>query len=192
MTEEELKRYIPKYGDRVVVRQFSQSQRATTSKTDMEQLTKVIKNKIYKTSDTGQEKRVTKGIGNTNAKKTERRIEIGWLNYDEGTGYKQVRKKGGGGVRHLTTRCTATVNELVCIATGLFFPDGKSSKGKLENFDFEMMDFMNRILDSDVTVQELYDSLKVKMLRIYLATKIKSDAAERVSCSSEEETADDE
>ena len=85
MTEEELKRYIPKYGDRVVVRQFSQSQRATTSKTDMEQLTKVIKNKIYKTSDTGQEKRVTKGIGNTNAKKTERRIEIGWLNYDEGT-----------------------------------------------------------------------------------------------------------
>ena len=95
-------------------------------------------------------------------------------------------------MRHLTTRCTATVNELVCIATGLFFPDGKSSKGKLENFDFEMMDFMNRILDSDVTVQELYDSLKVKMLRIYLATKIKSDAAERVSCSSEEETADDE
>ena len=30
-----------------------------------------------------------------NAKKTERRIEIGWLNYDEETRYKQVRKKEG-------------------------------------------------------------------------------------------------
>ena len=30
-----------------------------------------------------------------NAKKTERRIEIGWLKYDEETGYKQVHKKEG-------------------------------------------------------------------------------------------------
>lgn len=51
------------------------------------------------------------GIGNIYAAKNSRRVEIGWLNF-ENEDYHQVRTRHGGGSRHLTVQKTTTVGEV--------------------------------------------------------------------------------
>ena len=51
--------------------------------------------------------------GNKNAKKTLRRVEIGWIHFSENENvFKQVRTKRGGGTRHVCADSFATIGDL--------------------------------------------------------------------------------
>jgi len=60
----------------------------------------------------------------------------------------------------------------------MYFPDGASQKGRLEDIEFSMMNFdQYKLLQTD-TISLLYDRKRVKMLRFYLRSQYKdcSDA----------------
>ena len=42
------------------------------------------------------------------------------------------------------------------MAKGLFFPDGKSSKGMIDQFSINLFDFQKNDLPDDLSVGELY------------------------------------
>lgn len=64
--------------------------------------------------------------------------------------------------------------DILQTALGLFFPNGKSKKGHLEEFSFDILDYQEEaVLDDEVTVGEFYSLLKLGMLRFYLCTKSK-------------------
>ena len=57
--------------------------------------------------------------------KNDRRVELGWLNFDINSNfYKQVRSKYGGGIRHLTVRRVVNLIDRLPTAIETFFPQG--------------------------------------------------------------------
>ena len=60
------------------------------------------------------------------------------------------------------------------LSKNLFFKGGKSSRGKSDDFEFEMCDFRQLPVSSDFTVGTLYDEVKMPVLRFYLQTTKKS------------------
>lgn len=109
------------------------------------------------------------GIGNEHASKQTRQLEIGWLHFHKGE-FHQVRTRHGGGTRHLTVKKNTSVEELMTMGKDLFFPKGISSKGPTESYTFEMRDFSQTTMPFNITVNELYEQSKLRMLRLYLCS----------------------
>jgi len=62
---------------------------------------------------------------NKNAKKPQRRVELGWLHYDEKSAkFVQVRPCKGGGIRHVVVSTSARPQDILVSAKQLFFPAG--------------------------------------------------------------------
>ncbi|KAK1897612.1 UDP-N-acetylmuramoyl-L-alanyl-D-glutamate--26-diaminopimelate ligase [Dissostichus eleginoides] len=179
MTDEELGKYIERYGDRLALRAFCR-QRTWTNETTVKsgERTTVKSSLMEKIRDRLQGKGekadpdVGPGVGNKHASKDTRRVEIGWLNFEKGK-YYQVRTRHGGGTRHMSVQKTMTMEELLDIGKALFFPNGKSAKGPLKDFKFDVRDFSHCPVPLENTVQQLYDQTKLRMLRIYTCSKEK-------------------
>ncbi|KAK1891294.1 UDP-N-acetylmuramoyl-L-alanyl-D-glutamate--26-diaminopimelate ligase [Dissostichus eleginoides] len=179
MTDEELGKYIERYGDRLAFRAFCR-QRTGTNETTVKsgERTTVKSSLMEKIRDRLQGKGekadpdVGPGVGNKHASKDTRRVEIGWLNFEKGK-YYQVRTRHGGGTRHMSVQKTMTMEELLDIGKALFFPNGKSAKGPLKDFKFDVRDFSHCPVPLENTVQQLYDQTKLRMLRIYTCSKEK-------------------
>ena len=92
----------------------------------------------------------------------------------------QVKERRGGGTRHLKALKTATMAHLMDIGKELFFPNGKSKIGNVNDFEFCIRDFTEDELDPLTTLGEQYEKRKVKMLRLYLSCK-KTDAEEKLN-----------
>ncbi|PIK43411.1 hypothetical protein BSL78_19742 [Apostichopus japonicus] len=56
-------------------------------------------------------------------------------------------------------------------AKKLFFPDGLSPKGTLADFKFEMMDVRKLPFVNNPTIEEMYETTKLSVLRMYISTK---------------------
>ncbi|KAJ4931163.1 hypothetical protein JOQ06_025461 [Pogonophryne albipinna] len=179
MTDEELGKYIERYGDRLALRAFCRQitgtnettvksgERTTVKSSLMEKIRVRLQGKGEKADpDVGP------GVGNKHASKDSRRVEIGWLNFQKGK-YYQVRTRQGGGTRHMSVQKTMTMEELLDIGKALFFPNGKSAKGPLKDFKFDVRDFSHCPVPLENTVQQLYDQTKLRMLRIYTCSKEK-------------------
>lgn len=79
-------------------------------------------------------KKLSQWAENTNAKRIVRRIEVGWMDFDEEKGgFKQVKSVSGGGTRHLSVDKNETVSNIKLMAENLFFPNG-TSKNKQKSF----------------------------------------------------------
>ncbi|XP_038160923.1 uncharacterized protein LOC119796437 [Cyprinodon tularosa] len=179
MTDKEFSRYIPSYGDRLAIASFCRRMEANFDKEG-------ILNRIRQTIETRRmmSKRHVEvpqqtSVGNSglmakpknsNAVKSKRRIEVGWLHFQSGD-FHQVRSKCGGGTRHLEMEKTTTVSEVMTTAKELFFPGGLSSKGSIMDFTLSMCDFKRQAVPLDSTLSELYEQFKSKMVRLYLCTK---------------------
>ena len=187
MNEEQLSSYFEKFGDRIAVKAFCRMQlemqenAGNDTDTVIDKLNKKIGSKHktvgkdYSPSRSNKYRR----MGNSNGMKCTRKVEIGWLHCvsksKQDAGYCQVRAKCGGGVRHLQCDKNTNMEELKKIASDLFFPEGKSKKGNLDDFAKEMMDFSQKRLPGTETIGHLYDTQKMKTLRLYLATRTKSE-----------------
>jgi len=181
MSDEQLKDAgIQFYGDRVALKAHAScevqdnAQEKDTAKSSAASLLERIKNKLGNTSKKC-EKKMTNLKGNMNARKVQRRVELGWImKYENKT--KQVRAKTGGGTRHMKVNSDSTVEELKQIALNLFFTNGSSSTwGNVEKYVISMTDFdTTPITDETTTLQELYERSKSKIQRLYLCTSKKA------------------
>lgn len=53
----------------------------------------------------------------------------------------------------------------------LFFPNGESSKCSLNDFEFDVWDYQDRIMNEHATVGQMYkDTFYMSILRFYLAS----------------------
>ncbi|XP_030593917.1 uncharacterized protein LOC115786048 isoform X2 [Archocentrus centrarchus] len=179
LDEEELSVYIPQYGDRVFAKNWRNSSSAEAE--DTEQRKRKLINRLrekMKLSSTASSAGTRNSqsrprLGNKNAERQTRKIELGWLNYQDSV-YKQVRRPTGGGTREMIVRKDDLVSSLLEKGKKLFFPNGNSKKGKLEDFEF-MLSLMGseEPLEGNVTIGRLYEQTNHKVLRIYFCTKAK-------------------
>ncbi|KAJ8333768.1 hypothetical protein SKAU_G00410870 [Synaphobranchus kaupii] len=178
--EEKLSIYIPRYGDRVFAKNWREL--SSSEMEDTEQRKKKLINSLREkmklpstASATATSSSHSKpGLrGNKNAEKKTRKIELGWMNYQDSM-YKQVRRPTGGGTREIVVRKDDTVSSILEKGKTLFFPDGTSMKGKLEDFECMLSVIgSEEPLEGSVTIGSLYEQTNHKILRVYLCTKPK-------------------
>ncbi|XP_053376158.1 uncharacterized protein LOC128546173 [Mercenaria mercenaria] len=114
--------------------------------------------------------------GNAYAERTIRRLELGWMDYsNQSMCYKQVRQRCGGGVSHLTVEKTLSLKAVLNHTLDAFFPSHISQRGILQEFETEMKDFQGMCVNMENTINELYIESKLKILRVYLYTKKKTE-----------------
>ena len=169
MTDEELKHYLPSYGDRLAVFAFCRRRDNSPCNTRKTRLFERLKNKLStRKSCEGQPSQ------KKNAIKTIRKIEMGWMHYDnEKRVFKQVRAKRGGGTRKLNVSKDAQKRELIQDAARLFFPNERNSLGSLTDFELDLTNYQEVPLDEVTTVGKLYQETKLPLLRFYLTTQTK-------------------
>lgn len=182
MGESDLAKYLPSYGDRVAVIAFCRKRDKDSRK---EEIIDRIRGRFLGEAQGSQRSapststriRVVPRLGNKNGEKKQRRLELGWMDYDSAEQrFKQVRAVKGGGTRSLTIEKTKTVGEIRVMAEAIYFPNGHSKRKKLSDYQTELRDFAQRQLDSSSTLEAIYDHTKVRLLRLYLCTKLTKDA----------------
>lgn len=173
MTDTELSQYFKKYGDRLAVKAFCQQRSVTPQMPGVKSaLMQRVREKLTEKMPARGDAARPRAAGNQNATKENRRVEMGWLHFNNGA-FHQVRTRHGGGTRHLTVQKDATMRELVEIGKNLFFPNGRSPKGSVEDFFFDVRDFSHEIVPLECTVIQLYEQTKIRMLRIYTCSREK-------------------
>jgi len=182
MTDHELERYLPAYGDRIAVKSFLRAHGCANVAEDASPVLSRLRQKIAQrkrnlAKHTGNDEcasRPDKLRGNLNAMRENRRIEVGWHDLDPASqNYKQVRSQNGGGIRHLSVPKSMTVEDILHSALQLFFPDGKNKKGDIGDFEFEIRNVDGSSV-GQCTMGELYERTKVKMLRLNIFSRKKT------------------
>ena len=56
-----------------------------------------------------------------------------------------------------------------------FFPSGNSKLGSVEEFDIEIRNFQGTTIDKEMNINDLYIASKLKILRVYMYTKKKTE-----------------
>ncbi len=169
-----MERFLPALGDRVALRRYCDNGnqvKQSRKRSLLEKLRKKMKlgHASNFSEDAGEKEECGSTrksmIGNKNAYKDTRRIELGWIHNG-----KQVRTKCGGGTRKLSVPKNAGYDDLIKLGKELFFPQGQSKKGPEVSFGFKIFDFQECEMPHDVTVGELYESVKLGILRFYLVS----------------------
>lgn len=81
-----------------------------------------------------------------------------------------------GGTRKIDVCKDAVKEDLIKIARELFFPSGRNAEGGIEDFNFDLMDFKQAVVNDVATVGKLYDDTGLTLLRFYLSTQRKTDS----------------
>ncbi|XP_031338479.1 uncharacterized protein LOC116167292 [Photinus pyralis] len=104
-------------------------------------------------------------------RKTTRAIELGFMAFNDTTKQlTQVRLNKGGGTRKVDVDRTSKNTDILEFAKKLFFPNNISKTfGPIENFTISLLDFCKSPVDTDLTVEEMYNETKVNKLRFYLS-----------------------
>ncbi|OWF51200.1 hypothetical protein KP79_PYT12981 [Mizuhopecten yessoensis] len=186
MDDNSLMEYLPHEGDRIALKGFCKTSSDTKGNTSSDRksalfasLRKKLKMKEAGKTCTPDENPRKKShlSGNKNAKKSTRKIELGWLHYDiTSQMFKQVRKRNGGGTRKLDVDKESDKGDLEEKAKALFFPHGMSKIGAIEDYTTEVRDFSEDLITSMETVGEMYQRTGMNVLRFFLATTLKSSS----------------
>ncbi|XP_033831305.1 uncharacterized protein LOC129456644 [Periophthalmus magnuspinnatus] len=168
MSDEELKDYLPSYGDRIAVFGHCRRQEEPSRKSKLFERLKLkfSKNQNGKVG-------VQKEHGKTSIRrKSDRKVELGWLNFrKKDNTYVHMRTKNGGGTRKESVPKKSTNINLIEKALELFFPGGENVHGKSCDFEVDLTDFQETPLPEHITVEEMYEMTKLPVLRFYLKTK---------------------
>lgn len=174
MDDDTLKTYLPAYGDRVSAIAFCKAQKSVP--VNLHESGRNVTERLRMKLSSRATSSTVRRCGNSNAPKKHRRIELGWMDFsDMFNSYKQVKSQSGGGVRHLSIEKELSLNEIQDVGKDIFFPSGRNQRGCVEDFNIELKDFQGAALDPKMTVQTAYEHAKLRMLRLYLYTKKKSE-----------------
>ncbi|KAL7385064.1 hypothetical protein ABVT39_014563 [Epinephelus coioides] len=191
MDDETMKRFLPALGDRVALKRFCEGkQKHQINQSRKQHLLETLRRKMKMrtrsrspNTSSEEENHPRTVYGQVTGKKTTRRIELGWIH-----NHRQVRARNGGGTRKLTVSKETDYEGLLQIGKDLFFPEGQSTKGSLEDFTYKIWDFKENEMPYDCTVGAMYEKVKMGILRFYLASfDIESDNSDSTACLHEEE-----
>ena len=170
MEDEDLKKMgIVHYGDRIAIMALAKEQYQNNSSFVSKIKSKMTFSKPKKTTSDAWKSLV----GNKNAAKQTRRINVGWLHTENGTP-KQVKTQRGGGIRTLTVDIDLEVKDLLEQSVPLFFQHGSSKfLGPRENFQFSMRTYDHSFVEPSKTIGELYKESAFKLLTLYVCTEEK-------------------
>ena len=159
------------------------ARKGTQEETKRKLLTELFNQKKKKSKKTrGDPDPKLESKSETEKKKKEkvkhRRIQMGWLHYDEQRGrYVSVRLNKGGGSREVDVPLNADVPQMIDIAKDIFFPDGKTTFGPLADMELGLANFkcenipeFNDVLES-FTLQQYINAFKATRIRLYVQTK---------------------
>ena len=116
--------------------------------------------------------------GSSASSKT-RKVHIGWMNYsDEQNSFIQVRAKKGGGTRVVDVPVSSNIDDIIRIGKELFFSDGKSFFGNIDEFHFGLSNFkceeLHKVgsrLSKEFTLEQYINKVKMKRVLLYITTK---------------------
>ncbi|XP_023656880.2 uncharacterized protein [Paramormyrops kingsleyae] len=174
MTDEQLQGYIPSYGDRLAVVSFCRRKVKNVEVRHSKLLERLRSKLSQKRPHEGPTTEGTSALPRKTSSKKNRKVEIGWMNFDEEkNAFIQVRTRKGGGTRKVEVSRGSQKADLLEKAFSLFFPSGKNSVGCASDFEMDIKDFKETSLDENTTVGDLYDETQLSVLRFYLTTKLK-------------------
>ena len=143
------------------------------------------KRKLEASSDSQPLKKRKKG--EASEKKAPKKIQLGWLHFDEKQKrFVSVRQTKGGGTRDIHFNLDTTADEIIEMAKTLFYPGGFSCFGDIEEMEFSLANYKQEIIDTLIvdnkivpfTLQRYMYSTKLPKVRLYLASKAKTSAKE--------------
>ena len=163
MTDEELAKFIPPTGHRILVRQFVKNEAKQTEKPNQSERKRHLMDRIKTRLKQKENRNITLGVGKKS--KPDRPIEFGLCMYVDSS-YKQIRKSEAGGTRYTRYSKTCTKAILIKEACQLY-------EINPEEYICDMSTDVsgNCILSSEETVEEAYSRLKLKTIRFYLLCK---------------------
>ena len=178
LNEEELAKYIPHKGHRILARKYTTCARGqNSSPTPPKPHLSLRKDDLIERI---KGKMAIRGISPKALKRkapNERTVEIGWSHFQPITGkYAMVRKSNGGGTRYTKLSVEKTMRDVREIAMEIFGLEEDVCIGKLSTDQHGH----NR-LGMDVTVQQVYEELKMKTIRIYILTENNDDTKDTLS-----------
>lgn len=171
MTEDELQKIIPEYGNRLRVKAFCKQKRNNEINEPKKHwlLAKLTKKFFDEQQTTSKRKKY-------NSEKGTRQIELGWKNWEYLGGiykYINVNQKKRGGPRKISAEKTWKKTEILKKAVELYFPGGKSTKGAQTEFEYDLVNPALEPLPDDLSVQALFEQACLKFLKVYFITKKK-------------------
>ncbi|KAB0804069.1 hypothetical protein PPYR_01039 [Photinus pyralis] len=168
MDEEVFKKYIPRLGDRIAVKNFCQRKLLPKKNGLIEKLRQKMAARNARSDNKGASSHV---LEPKKHRKTTRAIELGFMAFNDTTKQlTQVRLNKGGGTRKVDVDRTSKNKDILEFAKKLFFPNNISKTfGPIENFTISLLDFCKSPVDTDLTVEEMYNETKVNKLRFYLS-----------------------
>ncbi|CAG9763649.1 unnamed protein product [Ceutorhynchus assimilis] len=173
MPDDKLKQFIPKMGDRMALIRFCKSTFASRNGVSLIERIKLSQSKSCGVDlQLCQSSTKKKQVAVPNLKAT-RTVNIGWI-----LNGKPVREKNGGGRRSCSLSKEAKKKDILEKAIEFYFPNGVSVSGlKLEDTDYDLLDFKEHVLEDDdtITVGQMYAITGLNLLRFYLSTNIKED-----------------
>ena len=102
----------------------------------------------------------------------EKSVNFCWKHFDtKKSHYVSVRTTKGGGTRQLTMSNESDYHEVVNTMTQLFFPDGRSIFGLLNDMDVEIGDFKGDLIKPPFCLKNYISVNKLSKTRLYLMTK---------------------
>ena len=163
MTDEELAKFIPLTGHRILVRQFVKNEAKQTEEPNQSERKRHLMDRIKTRLKQKENRNLTLGVGKKS--KPDRPIEFGLCIYVDSS-YKQIRKSEAGGTRY--TRCSKTCTKAILIKEACQLYEINP-----EEYICDMSTDVsgNCILSSEETVEEAYSRLKLKTIRFYLLCK---------------------
>ena len=114
------------------------------------------------------------GTKSKRKKKTEISVSFSWHDFDaKQKRYTQMRGPKGGGIRCIMTLRTRKLVELLDLAQSLFFPGGRSRKGKdLVEYKVSLADFAHtEIADLDINICDYMSEFGLTEAKFALLTK---------------------
>ena len=108
------------------------------------------------------------------ASKDDYAILVGFAIYETPNGrYRQVRSPMVGGIRYPRVAKEISKEELMCTIKPLFFPDGKSCHGEIDDFTFDIATDVKgaQLMHDGESVAMVMKRLKTKHFRCYLLAK---------------------
>ncbi|CAG9772345.1 unnamed protein product [Ceutorhynchus assimilis] len=167
MTDQKLSTYLPAHGDRLALK-------SCALKTRRKSLIEKLKTTFNHFGDNNKEKAHSTKKMREKPQKSTRMVEIGWRHYcDKKQCFKHVRGPIGGN-RRISILKIAKAEDITETAIQLFFPDGSSPYGKIDEFDFELQDYKCHKITNDIDVNEIYKVTGLTNVRFYLSTKRKT------------------
>jgi len=188
ITDEQMEQLgIKHWGDRLAIKTFcSQSMARNASRPEFgtasrdsrrEELVIKLKRKAECSGahgiDTAKDSKMQLCGGPSGAylRKTERRLEVGWVHRDSNDNVSQVKEKFGGGIRKLCVGVNDTFECVLAACKKVFFVEGESKMGRPDEFEFGVCACDNSELNLKMTVYEYIQERKPKMLRVRMLTR---------------------